>query len=226
MLNRRYDRNQPTLSPEDQATLGASTVAILGVGGLGGWQAQYLARIGVGHIILIDGDDFSVSNLNRQVFANEANLGRAKVEETASSLRGINSEVQVETHKLFLNSLTQVSYLEGSDLIMDGADNIALRQLIEGYATSLNIPWVHGAIGAWEGQCGIFTPDSGALKKLYPAKDKTQLPQAGNLSFVVSNIASLQAGLAVQHLLSRPSCPYNRLYRIDYQNMESVSFSI
>lgn len=226
MIEGRYDRNKPTLNQEDQEALGRSTVAIFGVGGLGGWQAQILARIGVGKIILIDGDDFQASNLNRQVFSTEENLGCSKVEEAKKALAKINSETKVETHHLFLENLDLLPNLKGCDLIMDGADNLALRKLAEDYAQALNIPWIHGAIAGWEGQFGIFTPESGALGKLYPAGEKTQFAKSGNLSFVVANTASSQVNLAVQHLLGRETCPYNRLCRVDFQYMDIVSFEL
>jgi len=74
----RYDRNFNTLSLEEQKKLGASKVVVLGLGGLGGSVCEMLARVGIGHLILIDGDVFDSSNLNRQLLCQEKLIGFPK----------------------------------------------------------------------------------------------------------------------------------------------------
>src|SRR5665647_3638505 len=95
-LEGRYARNKKTLSDEDQLKLANSCVAVVGCGGLGGYIAEQLARVGVGRLVLFDGDRFEVSNLNRQIMATELNIGQWKVEAAQERLRSVNSEVQVE----------------------------------------------------------------------------------------------------------------------------------
>jgi molybdopterin/thiamine biosynthesis adenylyltransferase len=83
----RYQRNYKTISIEDQAKLAASTVAIVGCGGLGGNMAEEFARLGIGTLILVDGDRIEESNLNRQLFATEKNIGQPKVEAAKEQTR-------------------------------------------------------------------------------------------------------------------------------------------
>ncbi|MDZ7698955.1 MAG: ThiF family adenylyltransferase [Deltaproteobacteria bacterium] len=77
----RYVRNRQTISAEDQRTLFESCVSVVGAGGLGGGVILLLARIGIGEIVVVDGDRFDETNLNRQALSSMAALGRAKVEE-------------------------------------------------------------------------------------------------------------------------------------------------
>jgi molybdopterin/thiamine biosynthesis adenylyltransferase len=80
ILPPRYQRNYKTISVEDQNELNNSTVAIVGCGGLGGTMAEEFTRLGVGSLILVDGDIVEESNLNRQLFSTEKNIGVKKVE--------------------------------------------------------------------------------------------------------------------------------------------------
>ncbi|MDZ7761578.1 MAG: ThiF family adenylyltransferase [Desulfovermiculus sp.] len=80
ILPLRYLRNYGTMGLQGQAALLSSTAAIVGVGGLGGLIAELLSRMGVGHLVLIDGDCFEDNNLNRQLFATEETLGKSNVE--------------------------------------------------------------------------------------------------------------------------------------------------
>ncbi len=77
-LKARYDRNFNTLSLEEQQKLGTSNVIVIGLGGLGGSVCEMLARVGIGHLTLIDGDVFEASNLNRQLLSEERLIGFPK----------------------------------------------------------------------------------------------------------------------------------------------------
>src|SRR5262250_339963 len=91
-------RNIGFVSADEQARLRAGRVFVCGTGGMGGACLQSLVRAGVGAFEIADFDTFEVSNLNRQVFADAASLGRSKVEVTAERLRQIHPDVAVEVH--------------------------------------------------------------------------------------------------------------------------------
>ncbi len=74
----RYDRNIKTLSLEENEKLKDFKVCVIGCGGLGGYIIEMLGRIGVGYITAVDGDNFSESNLNRQIISSDLNLGKNK----------------------------------------------------------------------------------------------------------------------------------------------------
>lgn len=112
----------PTPS-ECQERLRDAKVAVLGVGGLGGWSALALACVGIGEMWLIDGDRVEVSNLNRQVLYTEADIGLLKVECAASRLRAFNSRTRITTEARRLESERDIAeFIAGSDIVIDAAD--------------------------------------------------------------------------------------------------------
>lgn len=105
-------------------------VGVIGVGGVGSWAAEALARSGVGHITLIDADDVCVSNTNRQVHALEGNYGRGKVAVLAERLRSINPALRVDEIAEFLTTTNMTQLLDRSyDLVIDACD--AFRTKVE-----------------------------------------------------------------------------------------------
>ena len=80
---------------------GASTVAVFGVGGVGSYAVEALARSGVGRLVLVDGDTVAPSNLNRQLIAMQSTLGMPKVEACKQRIADIDPETVVETHFCF-----------------------------------------------------------------------------------------------------------------------------
>lgn len=103
-------------------------VAVIGLGGVGSWAAEMLARSGVGSLVLIDGDEVCISNINRQSHALQGTIGRIKVEVLAERLRGINPGLQVEPRAEFLTS-AKISALIGErhDLILDACDAFRVK---------------------------------------------------------------------------------------------------
>jgi bacteriocin biosynthesis cyclodehydratase domain-containing protein len=106
-----------------QERLREAKVAVLGVGGLGGWSALALACTGVGEMWLIDGDRVEVSNLNRQIQFTESDIGELKVERAAARLRAFNSGMTVTTEARRLESEEDIAeFIAGSDVVIDAAD--------------------------------------------------------------------------------------------------------
>ncbi|MFP7721468.1 tRNA threonylcarbamoyladenosine dehydratase [Lysobacter sp. A3-1-A15] len=104
--------------------LAASRVAIIGLGGVGSWVAEALARSGVGHLALVDADEICVSNTNRQLPALEGRYGWTKVEAMAERCRAINPAIGVDEHPCFLTSGNMESLLApGFDLVLDACDS-------------------------------------------------------------------------------------------------------
>ncbi len=91
-----WERNFPSLSAPEQLRLFRSAVLVAGLGGLGGFLAELLARVGVGRLLLADGDHFTPANLNRQLLATQETLGLSKAVVTARRLREINPAILAE----------------------------------------------------------------------------------------------------------------------------------
>lgn len=116
-------RRDGPAADECQRRLRESTIAVLGVGGLGGRVALELACGGVGEIWLFDGDRVEISNLDRQIQFSEADVGRRKVEVTAERLRSFNSAVEVRSTFGRIESQEALSEcIAGADIVVDGID--------------------------------------------------------------------------------------------------------
>lgn len=96
-----FTRTEILIGHEALEKLKSSTVAIFGIGGVGGFAAEALARSGVGRLVLIDNDEVSITNINRQVVATTRTIGCAKVEVMRDRIKEINPEAQVLIHKTF-----------------------------------------------------------------------------------------------------------------------------
>ncbi len=104
--------------------LAASRVAVVGLGGVGSWIAEALARSAVGRLRLIDADDICVSNTNRQLPAVDGHYGRAKVAAMAERCRDINPAIEVDAVQAFVTGATLEAHLgEGVDLVLDACDS-------------------------------------------------------------------------------------------------------
>ena len=117
-----FERNLGWLTPEEQKRLQKSRVAIAGMGGAGGAQAQALARLGVGGFKIADHDNFELSNFNRQMGATTETLGESKVKVLRKMILSVNPEAQVETFSARVSKENIDSFLKSVDLVIDGID--------------------------------------------------------------------------------------------------------
>ena len=101
MINQRFVRSAMLFGEEASERLSGKRVAVFGVGGVGGYVAEALARSGVGAIDLIDNDTVSESNINRQIIALDTTIGRMKTEVMAERIKSINPECKVTCHNCF-----------------------------------------------------------------------------------------------------------------------------
>lgn len=124
MLN-QFSRTQLLLGKEGMDRLANARVAVFGVGGVGGFTVEALARSGVGTIDLIDDDKVCLTNINRQIFALRSTIGKYKVDVAAERLRDINQKIQVNTYKTFYmpDTADQFDFTQ-YDYIVDAIDTI------------------------------------------------------------------------------------------------------
>jgi molybdopterin/thiamine biosynthesis adenylyltransferase len=167
VLPRRYMRNLGTVGWEGQLALLQSTVGIVGAGGLGGWIIEGLARMGVGRLIVIDGDVFEENNLNRQAFCREGNLGRPKAEVAQQRVAEVNSAVEVVAHAVRVDEEQMVQLLQGASVVVDALDALPTRLALQRAARRLRVPMVHGAIAGYVGQVMTIFPEDTGLYGLY-----------------------------------------------------------
>ena len=118
-----FSREIKLIGEEAFDKLTNSKVAIVGVGGVGGYIVEALARAGVGHLILVDGDTIELSNINRQLIATIDSVGKLKVEAWMKRIKLINPNCEVETYPQFYTKENPVDF-DGVDIIVDAIDSI------------------------------------------------------------------------------------------------------
>ena len=173
----RYLRNVGTVGLDGQAKLLRSTVAVVGLGGLGGFITEALARMGVGRLILVDGDVFEEHNLNRQLLSGESRLGVDKPEAARRRVSEINGAVEVTAHAMVLTNENLPQLLDGADVVVDGLDRLPTRLMLQDGVRALGIPMVHGSIAGFLGQVMTIFPGDLGLHSLYG--DGADLPEQG-----------------------------------------------
>lgn len=218
----RYSR-QILLAQVDidgQQRLLDSRVLIVGLGGLGAPVALYLAAAGVGTLVLADHDQVELTNLQRQIIHQTADIGRAKVQSAADSVERVNPGVATVQLEQALAGPALVEAIAGVDLVVDCCDNFATRQAVNAACVAQRRPLVSGAAIRLEGQLSVFDPrreDSPCYQCLYGSGEDTALScsEAGVLGPLVGVIGSLQALEAIKLLAGFGEPLVGRLLLVD-----------
>jgi adenylyltransferase/sulfurtransferase len=134
-----------------QAALKRARVLVIGAGGLGAPVLMYLAAAGVGTLGVIDDDNVSLSNLQRQIIHGTPDLGAPKVASAAAAIARLNPHVTIETHAARLTAANALDLVAQYDLVADGADNFATRYLVSDACFLAKKPLVTAAVGTFDG---------------------------------------------------------------------------
>ncbi len=228
MKNDRFLRQTmlKEVGEEGQRRLDASSVLIVGVGGLGSVVATYLNGAGVGHIGLIDSDVVSLNNLHRQFIYTEAEVGEPKAQCAARFLAARSEGVEIQILDERLTPANAERLIADYDVVVDCTDNYATRFLIDDACAAVGKSWVYGAIGGFDGQVSVFGRASGfsgnaacrRFADLYPDREYLcGLPPfvSGVLGPQPGVIGSLQAMEALKLLLGIPSPLSGKLFTIN-----------
>ena len=205
---KRYSRHLliPEVGLEGQKKLKASSVLVIGTGGLGSPVALYLAAAGVGHIGLVDFDVVDFSNLQRQVIHGMSGLDTLKVESAKARLLDINPEIEITTYNAPFTSENAFDIAKGYDLVIDGTDNFPTRYLVNDVCVMLGIPNVYGSIFRFDGQVSIFDAKDGPCYRcIFPEPPPPGLvpscAEGGVLGVLPGTVGTLQATEALKLLL-------------------------
>ncbi|WP_343080977.1 molybdopterin-synthase adenylyltransferase MoeB [Ostreiculturibacter nitratireducens] len=145
-----------------QKRLKAAKVLVVGAGGLGSPSLLYLAAAGVGLIGVIDDDEVSNSNLQRQVIHTDARIGQPKVFSAEAAMKALNPFIEVRPYNRRLEKTEAEALFAEYDLILDGSDNFTTRYLVNAAAVAAGKPLISAAITQWEGQISLYDPARGA----------------------------------------------------------------
>lgn len=223
------------LAGDGQRSLQAARAMIVGVGGLGSWTAELLARAGVGFLRLIDDDRVDLTNLHRQAMYDEtdASAGALKARAAAAHIKRINGAVAVEPVVARLDAGNVASLADNVDVIIDGTDNFATRFIINDYAVKTNRPWVFAGVLGAEAQTMTIVPGRTACLRCVfespppPCIDPT-CRSAGVLGPAVATIAAIQAAEAMKILSGRSEKVSPYLVKLDlwantFQRIDAAS---
>lgn len=227
LLPKRYQRNRNTIQIEQQKILFNSMAAVAGCGGLGGYITEELARIGIGHITVIDPDVFEEHNLNRQLFSSIDLLGRLKTEVAAERIHDINPAVEVKSVSAAFSKENGRDLLKGADIVIDALDSIETMFELAEVCRLLDIPLVHGSAAGWFGQIAVQFPGEEILPRIYRDKLKKGVEEElGNVSFGPAVIAGLEVAETAKLLLNRTSRLRGKLLVVDLLEMQFTEISL
>jgi molybdopterin/thiamine biosynthesis adenylyltransferase/rhodanese-related sulfurtransferase len=200
----RYARQRilPGFGDAAQERLARAHAVVIGAGGLGSAVVPILAAAGVGTITIVDDDLVDESNLHRQTLHTAADVGRAKVDSAAETVRAQSPDTVVISHRGTFTGATASALLSGADILIDGSDTIDTRFTANDAAAAAGIPLVWGSALRWSGQVGLAWGGTD-FRDLFPAGPDGEADTceiAGILPTVCTVIGGLMATEALKLL--------------------------
>jgi adenylyltransferase/sulfurtransferase len=196
----RYSRHfvLPQFGHDAQLKLKNSKVIVVGAGGLGSPVLLYLAAAGVGSLKIIDNDQVTLSNLQRQVLFTTQDLNQPKAEIAAKRIKGLNPTIEIESIGERVTDINALSLLSDGDVVVDCTDNFPTRYLLNDACVLLNKPLVFGSVFRYEGQVAVFNFQGGVnYRDFYPIPpDPNSVPnceEGGVLGVLTGIIGCIQA---------------------------------
>lgn len=214
-----------------QAALKAARVLVVGAGGLGAPALMYLAAAGIGTLGVIDDDEVSLSNLQRQIIHATPDIGRAKVDSAAARIHALNPHVVFRAHAARLTAQNAMDLIAGYDLVLDGSDNFATRYLLSDACYLAGRPLISGALGMFDGSLTTIRAHQrnvdGELNPTYrclfpePPPDGTvpACAEAGVLGALAGVLGSMMALEAIREVVGFGEGLVGRLLMIDARAM-------
>jgi molybdopterin/thiamine biosynthesis adenylyltransferase/rhodanese-related sulfurtransferase len=228
----RYSRQivMPEIGPEGQEKLKASSVLVVGVGGLGTPAAVFLAAAGVGRIGLVDYDTVQTSNLHRQVLYSERDLGKKKVDVAKSSLQQTNPHVRIEIYDTKLDSTNALEILSSYDVVIDGTDNFPARYLLGDACVLAEKPDIYASVFRLDGQMTVFAKPGPCYRCIYPEPPPPDTvpscAEAGVLGVLPGIMGSLQAAEALKLILHLGDSLIGRLLVLNATEMRFTEIKV
>ena len=210
-----------------QAKLKAARVLIIGAGGLGAPMLLYLAAAGIGTLGIVDDDDVSLSNLQRQVVHASSRIGRSKTDSAAQTLNDLNPHVNVIGHRMRMTAVNALDIIAQYDIVADGSDNFATRFLVSDACYLAKKTLVAAAVGQFDGQLSTFKPhlkDAQGVpyptyRCLHPEAPPDGLvpacEEAGIMGALTGIIGSIQAMEVMKEILGIGDSLAGRLFMYD-----------
>ena len=242
MLNKedliRYNRQIiiPEFGQEGQQRLLDSSVLVIGAGGLGAPILQYLTAAGVGHIGVVDFDEVSLSNLQRQVLFTTEEVGESKVIKAKKRLEKLNPFIKFEVFEEPINSQNAMEIIKSYGLVVDGSDNLVTRYLVNDACYFLDKPLIYGAIFRFEGQVSVFNfkdedgQNGPNYRDLFPSPPPPEMvpscSEGGVLGVLPGIIGSMMANEAIKVLARIGEVLSGKLFVFDALDFSTFQLTI
>ncbi|MCK9989015.1 MAG: molybdopterin-synthase adenylyltransferase MoeB [Rugosibacter sp.] len=205
----RYSRHilLPEIGIEGQDAINNARVLIVGAGGLGSPAACYLAAAGVGTLVLADGDEVDLTNLQRQILHRTDAVGEAKAISGKHTLAALNPQCEVIAITQRLEGDALAAQVALADVVLDCCDNFATRHMINRASVKHRKPLVSGAAIRFDGQITVFDarePDAPCYDCLFPeaeAADDMRCAVTGVFAPLTGIIGSMQAAEALKLIM-------------------------
>ncbi len=220
---------------EGQQKLKQGRVLVIGAGGLGCACLQYLTAAGVGHLIIIDGDVVSESNLQRQTLYHTDDIGLPKAETIAAKLKKQNPFSEIRFLNEFLSVNKAIELIPQFDLIIDCSDNFGTRYLINDVCVAFQKAFISAALFQTEGQLGVFNLRldnnfSANYRDVFPESDKSNSAldchAAGVLATLPGLFGIMQANEAIKYFVSPSTCLINELLILNAVSMQQFRLKL
>lgn len=221
----RYSRHilLPEVGAIGQAKLRASSVLIVGAGGLGAPIIMYLAAAGIGRIGIVDDDAVDLSNLQRQIAHTTDRIGVKKAESAAATAEAINPEIAVDVLPFRLAADTVDDLFSQYDVIADGTDNFETRYLVNDAAVRLGKTLVTAALLRFDGQITTVKPGGPCYRCLFPKPPPPgavpSCSEAGVLGSVAGILGTMQATEIIKEIMGVGDSLSGRLMLFDGLSM-------
>jgi len=230
----RYSRHiiLPGIGGEGQRKLLDAKVLCVGAGGLGSPIAMYLAAAGVGTLGIVDFDRVDLTNLQRQLLHDTADVGRPKVDSAVDRLHAMNPGIDVVPYDTMLTSANAFDIIGQYDIVIDGSDNFPVRYLVNDATQMLGKPLVYGSIYQFEGQASVFMPgkDTPCYRCLFPQPPPPgavpSCAEAGVFGVLPGIIGSIQAVEAIKLIIGKGDPLIGRLLLFDALDMEFTTVKL
>lgn len=210
----------PELGTDGQALLKSKSVLIVGAGGLGSPAAYYLTCAGVGRLGIVDNDQVSLSNLQRQILYDTNNLQEKKVVAASKRLGQLNDKIQIEIKEQRLEAHNAEELCRSFDLVLDCSDNLSCRYAINDACLELGLPWIYGGIHRFQAQLAIFN-GSPCFRCLFKEDKNIELvdcASGGVFGALAGTIGCLQALESIKYLTGIASPLQGNLGLLDLQS--------
>ena len=221
----KYARTVNAIGLDNLLKLRLAKIAVLGCGGVGDYACEALVRMGVGSLIVVDGDVFEETNLNRQLYSYEDMLGKSKAIETGKILRRINSADSIVVINAFLSPENFEQSIADARIVIDALDRLSDRLCFSAICSKLSVPYFFGNIGSQNFRIGVQDREDNLLERIYSLANETD-PAEGSPVISAGLCGISLAAEAVKFVCGIEHVLFDELFQVNWFDHESIKINL